>query len=401
MRIYVHEHLSASSCEQVMSRMGVDPAGIRIMREKGSYLSVHVRDISSVAANILKQEMLSRGGEVAIPRGALYGSKKGTSVLMFGTRRQFTDLIPKLTIQPFGLKELAAGLTQQLENTDRPVQKVLFGQRMFNLSKRSLCMGILNVTPDSLSDGGRYCSPETAFAHAEHMLKDGADIIDLGAESTRPGAREVKSAEELKRLLPVVKTLRARTKCIISIDTTKASVAEACLKAGAHMINDVSGLTADKKLAKVISKYKAPVVIMHRSGKSSVMQKRTKYTDIVFDIIDSLQKSIDIAVAAGIDRTKIIIDPGIGFGKTTEQNLEIFKRLSEFKCFGLPILIGASRKSVIGNVLGLDVNDRMEGTLALTAAAIQGGASIVRVHDVKENLRVMRMCDAIQNIPSL
>lgn len=398
MNIYLVDHISGTRSAQKMSALGVDAQGISIMRQKSAFYTFRINGIAALGANILKQDMLSRGGEVAVPRDALYGKAKSTDILIIGTRRQFNELISKIRSQPFGLKECAEKLQQAFGNIERPQNKLVIGKKQISLKSRTLLMGVLNITPDSFSDGGKFLDPAHAIAHAKAMLKDGADIIDIGAESSRPGAKEISAKLELERIVPVLKVLKKSTPALISIDTTKATVAEKCLMLGAHMINDISGLKAEKKMAKVIARHKVPVVLMHRSGKSAVMQKKTAYVDVICDIIDSLRESIAIAEHAGIRRDRIIIDPGIGFGKTTEQNLEIIDRLSEFKVLGLPILIGASRKSVIGNVLGLPADQRLEGTLALHTLAANNGAAIIRAHDIPENLRALKMCDAIRNL---
>ena len=260
---------------------------------------------------------------------------------------------------------------------------------MFDYGKRTYIMGILNVTPDSFSDGGNFNNIDTAVNHAKEMINDGADIIDLGGESTRPGHSYVDADEEKRRILPVIKRLKEEIKVPISVDTYKANVAEAALELGVEMINDIWGLTKDKNMANVIAKYDAYVCIMHN-------QDTTEYNkDIMEAIKEFLQNSIDLALKSGIKKEKIILDPGIGFGKTFEQNLEVLKRLDEIKTLGYPVLLGTSRKSVIGNVLNVEPKERLEGTIATTVLGIRDGVDIVRVHDVKENLKAAKMADAI------
>ena len=260
---------------------------------------------------------------------------------------------------------------------------------MFDYNKRTYIMGILNVTPDSFSDGGIFNSVDKALEHAREMIKEGADIIDLGGESTRPGHKYVDSYEELRRVIPVIKKLKSELDIPISVDTYKAQVAEESLKLGVEMINDIWGLRKDKNMASVIAKYKAYVCIMHN-------QDNTEYDkDIMESIKEFLQDSVDLALKSGIKKEKIVLDPGIGFGKTFEQNLEVLKRLDEIKTLGYPILLGTSRKSVIGNVLNVEPKERLEGTIATTVLGIRDGVDIVRVHDVKENLKAAKMADAI------
>lgn len=260
---------------------------------------------------------------------------------------------------------------------------------MFEFGKRTYIMGILNVTPDSFSDGGDFSCIDNAMKHAYEMEAQGADIIDIGGESTRPGHSYVDADEELKRVIPVLKKIKSAINLPVSVDTYKASVAEESLKNGADMINDVWGLTADENMANVIAEYDAWVCIMHN-------QNGTEYKkDIMDEICDFLEKSIEKAISAGIDRNKIVVDPGIGFGKTYEQNLEVLRRLGELKKLGYPILLGTSRKSVIGNTLNVAPKKRTEGTIATTVLGIRDGVDIVRVHDVHENLMAARMTDAI------
>ena len=260
---------------------------------------------------------------------------------------------------------------------------------MFDYNKRTYIMGILNVTPDSFSDGGIFNSVDKALEHAKEMIKEGADIIDLGGESTRPGHKYVDVDEELRRVIPVIKKLKSELDIPISVDTYKAQVAEESLKLGVEMINDIWGLRKDKNMASVIAKYKAHICIMHN-------QDNTEYDkDIMESIKEFLLESINIAIESGIDKEKIILDPGIGFGKTYEQNLEVLKRLGELKSLGYPILLGTSRKSVIGNTLNLPPQERVEGTIATTVLGIKDGVDIVRVHDVEKNLRAAKMADAI------
>ena len=256
-------------------------------------------------------------------------------------------------------------------------------------------MGILNVTPDSFSDGGRYLEVEQAVTHAELMVAEGATLIDIGGESSRPGASPVSIHEELVRILPVIRAIVDTVDVLLSVDTYKAEVARHALEAGAHLINDITALRGDTALAAVVSEMEAGLILMHMKGTPRTMQQAPQYHDVVNEICGSLQKSIDIAEAHGITAERIIIDPGIGFGKTMEHNLEILKRLSEFRRLHKPLLIGTSRKSFIGNILNLPVTERVEGTAATVCWAIAHGVDIVRVHDVKANVRAAQMTDAL------
>jgi len=264
------------------------------------------------------------------------------------------------------------------------------------LGERTLVMGVLNVTPDSFSDGGLFLDPQKAVAHALEMQSAGADLIDIGAESARPGARGIPAAEELQRLLPVLRGLKRRLRVPISIDTTKAEVAEAALRAGAQMLNDISGLRADPRLARLARRYEVPLVLMHMRGTPLTMQQIPPAKNIWREVERGLAWSVRQAQKAGLRRTQIVIDPGIGFGKTVAQNFEILRELRRLEKFKLPVLIGTSRKSFIARTLAnVPADLRLLGTAASVAAAILAGAHIVRVHDVPEMLQVVRMTDAL------
>lgn len=256
-------------------------------------------------------------------------------------------------------------------------------------------MGILNVTPDSFSDGGRYLDPDAAVARAREMVESGAEILDIGGESTRPGATPATVEEELRRVLPVVERLAA-SDLILSVDTSKAAVAKAALDAGAQIVNDITALRGDPDMAPVVAQYGAGVVLMHMQGTPRTMQKEPSYADVVADIAAFFEERRAAAKDAGIADDRIVFDPGIGFGKTVDHNLTILKRLGEFEALGRPLLLGPSRKRFIGAVLGTDVDDRLEGTAAAVAAGVLAGAAIVRVHDVKAMSRVARMAEAIR-----
>ncbi len=258
-------------------------------------------------------------------------------------------------------------------------------------------MGILNITPDSFSDGGLYFNKQAAVDRALRMQNEGADIIDIGGESTRPGAGRISVKEEKGRVVPVIEAIAGKISIPVSIDTYKSEVAETALKAGSSMVNDISGLRFDRKMPEVISRYNVPVVIMHIKGTPRNMQKNPVYKALIPEITDYLRGGIELARDAGIADDRIIIDPGIGFGKTVEHNFEIIKRLNEFEGLEKPVLLGPSRKSFIGKILGgLPVTERLEGTAAAVAVAIFNGANIIRVHDVKEMARVARIADAIK-----
>lgn len=260
-------------------------------------------------------------------------------------------------------------------------------------------MGIVNCTPDSFSDGGQFKTPYDAAEHAVKLIKEGADIIDIGGESTRPGSDPVSESEELERVIPVVELIRKECDAWISIDTCKANVARIAVEAGADMINDISGLRFDPNMAGVAATVDVPVVAMHILGNPKTMQENPVYEDVVRTVFDYFSERIESLVNQGIKMENIIIDPGIGFGKTTEHNLSMLNNLGELCKLDRPIMVGPSRKSFLGNILGLDVENRLEGSAAAVALSIKNGAHIVRVHDVKEMFRVCRVTDAIIRTP--
>ena len=291
----------------------------------------------------------------------------------------------------------ACVLRHKTQDTKRTVQGSLESRILCLVSdnRRTLVMGILNLTPDSFSDGGLFTSVDAAVENAERMVAEGADIIDVGGESSRPGADSVPAEVEMDRVLPVIERLAKAVETPISIDTYKSSVARYALDAGACIINDISALRGDPDMVRIVAEAGVPVVLMHMKGTPRNMQLDPRYDSLISEIISFLKARIQTAVDAGISPDQIIIDPGIGFGKTVVHNLEIIRRLREFKSLGKPILIGTSRKSFIGKVLDLPVDDRLEGTAATVALAISGGADIIRVHNVKEMVRVARMTDVI------
>ena len=277
--------------------------------------------------------------------------------------------------------------------------KLVWSNYCLDFSQKTYIMGILNVTPDSFSDGGRYFDKSSAIKRAIQMVEDGADIIDIGGESTRPGSQPLAIEEELRRTLPVIEALTKEINIPISIDTYKSDVAKRALDAGASMVNDISGLRFDPEMPKVVAAYKVPVVIMHIKGTPKDMQKNPAYKALITEIMDYLRYSIRSAKEAGIAEEMIIIDPGIGFGKTFEHNLEIINKFHEFTLLEKPLIIGPSRKAFIGKILGdAPAGERLEGTAAAVAIAIINGADIIRVHDVKEMVKVSRVADAIKRM---
>lgn len=387
-----------------MREIDVDPFGIKIMLPKAISHLVRIKSLPCFAANILKQEMLSLGGDVAVARGALTGRTKKTDCLLIGNLSQFNRLNAKLNKQPFGLSSLAKDLSKSIVSYQESRFELDLGRRRLRLGQgKTRIMGIINLTPDSFSGDGLYppagYNPNSAaqiLDFAERMVRDGADIIDVGGESSRPGARPVAVKEELKRTLPVVKLLARRLRAPLSIDTYKPAVAKVALDNGAAIVNDITGLN-DPEMIKLVAGYKAAAVIMHMKGKPSTMQKDPGYDSVIDEIIGCLDKASSRAISSGIASDKIIIDPGIGFGKTLEHNLEILKKLDDFKILGLPMLVGVSRKSFIGRILDAKAGERVFGGIAASVLAARNGAHILRAHDVKALKEALKVSDAILN----
>jgi dihydropteroate synthase len=289
-------------------------------------------------------------------------------------------------------------LRRLLKNIQKSRFTIPCRTRTLKVGERTLIMGAINVTPDSFSDGGAFFHRDRAVARALEMVEEGVDIIDIGGESTKPGSKGIDPQEELSRIIPVIKKVASKTDTPISVDTRRARVAREALDMGGHIVNDVSALRHDPEMAEVVASHKAPVVLMHMLGTPETMQQNIHYVSLISDIMQYLKESMDLAHKAGVDLNKIIIDPGIGFGKTVDHNLAIIKHLDQFKVLGRPILIGTSRKSFIGKVLNLDVGEREEGTMASLTASILNGAHIVRVHNVRNTVRVARIADAIKGV---
>lgn len=264
---------------------------------------------------------------------------------------------------------------------------MIIGNTTFDEDKTYVC-GILNVTPDSFSDGGKFNKLDAALYHAEEMIEEGAMLIDIGGESTRPGYTMISDEEEIERVVPVIEVLKSRFDVPLSLDTYKSKVAKAGIDSGIDLINDIWGLKYDKAMAKVVADSGLPICIMHN-------RDNTDYTDFMTDVVSDLKESVDMAITAGIERDKLILDPGVGFAKNLEQNIIVMKELERLNCFKLPILLGTSRKSVIGLTLDLPKDERVEGTLVTTVLAVIKGCMFVRVHDVKENIRTIKMAEAL------
>ncbi len=383
-----------------LTKIKVSSQGIAVMAPKALGLSIKLTKVHVGAANILKQEMLSIGGDAAVARGVVNGVEKTSNMILLGNANKIKKLINKLDHQTiFGLPEISTDLKLML--------KYVLGKQttMLNCNGKKLkldsmkIMGVLNVTPDSFSDGNKFIQIDKAVDHAIKMIEEGANIIDIGGESTRPGAEKVDITTELERVIPVIEKLRERTDIPISIDTNKAEVADKAIQAGASIINDISALRFDTGMVKVLQKYPdVPIILMHMLGTPQTMQKEPFYEDTIDEIMEFFQERIDHCVSNGINRNRIVLDPGIGFGKRQIDNLIILKKLLEFKSFNLPVQLGASRKSFIGRIYDSKPEDRLEGNLAATALAFQNGVDIMRVHDVKQHKLFIQTLQSIKDV---
>jgi dihydropteroate synthase len=365
------------------------------MEGKMLHLNLRLEGIEPRAANILKQEMLSIGGDAAVDKRGLDCSAARVNAILIGSHKQIERLLLKLN-QYAPLQSLRQALEEALKNILKSRYSIRCRGKTYELGRRTLVMGILNVTPDSFSDGGLFFEKEKAVAQGLRMTEEGADFLDLGGESTRPGAKPVETEEEIRRVIPVIECLSRKVDIPISIDTRKSMVAKRAVEAGARMINDISGLSFDPELAHIAAKEDLPIVLMHIRGVPETMQKDIHYDSLFFEMLRFLEESIQKAESAGIDPRQIIIDPGIGFGKGPEDNLLILKNLSEFKVLGKPLLLGTSRKSFIGKVLNAEAADRLEGTLSSIVAGVMNGAHIIRCHDVLPAKKAIAIADAIR-----
>jgi len=385
----------ANEARAALHKLGVDPVGIACMTPKMRHRCVLIPRIEPRAANIIKQDMLSLGADAAVARGTVECSIAYTDIILMGTLKQLHLAVDKFKRQPFGIKKVASDLDRLLSFEEKGSFEVKYEGGSLLLGEKTHIMGILNTTPDSFSDGGRFIDPGMAVDRALQMAEEGAHIIDIGGESTRPGSSHVPLDDEVKRVIPVIERLARNLKIPISIDSSKAEVAKRALHAGAAIVNDISALGADAKMAKVVARAGCPVILMHMQGTPRNMQQKPTYSSLIDEIITFLEERIDMATEAGIDSDNIIIDPGIGFGKTLSDNLQIIRRADEFKALGKPVLMGPSRKSFIGEILGDKEEDRMEGTLAACLLSMARGVQIIRVHDVKEAARAAKIGDAI------
>ncbi|MCP3137579.1 dihydropteroate synthase [Pyxidicoccus xibeiensis] len=381
-------------------RMGLPTSAREYLLEKLPHAQLLLTGLTKDTGRFLQSlhERATAPGQEEYPAWVAGDAKArpGTGLLS-GRKEQFDRLVAAVRAEPGVPPELATALERALEAGKAPAALVL-GGRTFEWGSRTYIMGIVNVTPDSFSDGGRYLGAEAAIAHGMALAEAGADLLDVGGESTRPGSQPVSAEEELARVLPVLEGLRARTPVPLSVDTTKAAVAREALKAGAHLINDITGFTTDPDLPRVVAEAGAACCLMHIQGTPATMQQAPRYDDLVDEVLAFLEGAVARAVAAGVPRGRVLLDPGIGFGKTFDHNLFLLRRLGELRVLGLPLLVGTSRKGFLGKLTGgKPAAERLAATLGSVAAvAVVGGADVVRVHDVAEARDALAVADALR-----
>lgn len=381
MHDFILREIKDTDIEKEINAIGFDKSYSHKAKEKFEYKNIKIYSLTPAMANILKQTALSVGCDCATHREVITGKIENSNCILGGSVSQIKKIAEKLKFQPFGLKELG----KKLETSCPP----LAGGPKSMISRRGTkLVGILNLTPNSFSDGGMYNDFEKAKEHLLELISDGADIIDIGAESTKPYSSPVSPKEQLEKLLPIIDF--AKNKTTISIDTRSAIVAEECINAGANIINDVSGFDYDEKMVDVIAKHNIPIIIQHSQGTPETMQNSPHYNNLIEDIFLNLKKKIDFAHSKNIEN--IIIDPGIGFGKTKEDNFEIIKRIEEFQSLNCPIMLGISRKSLL-DMPNADNLAKDIYTTAINALAIERNVDYIRVHNIKMHRKLIDLMD--------
>jgi dihydropteroate synthase len=392
-----------SDIAREVERTASDPEGVAIMTRKGRIYPVRLDEVSLKAAPLLKQEALSVGADSAHARGIADHSASATSVVILATWGQYQRLLPKLRRQPFRLAEAADEVEHALRAYVGRAPRTIRGpHRSFVVGDTPRVMGVLNVTPDSFSDGGLHLDPTEAVAHAERLVAEGASMIDVGGESTRPGATPVTPEAEWARIGPVLSGLAGRLSVPISVDTRHSEVAEKAVDAGADLVNDVEGLRSESMRC-AVAESGAAVIVMHMRGEPATMQNDLVYADLRGEVYSALAVATDRAVAEGIPAERLLIDPGLGFGKSAEQSLELLLHVGEFRSLGYPVVVGASRKSFLGWALGnREPGERLEAGIAAAVIAAERGVALVRTHDVAPTVRALalvRAAQGLQNAP--
>jgi len=379
--MYIYKLGSIADKKAALKALGVESGGVGIMAKKMELLYFFIKDLKTPAANILKQDALSIGAELAVPGGVILCEKPAYDCILIGTRKHMELLSKKELAQPFGLKTVATELKKFLAIKNSSTQ----------------IMGVINANDDSFFEGSRF-QKEDAVSKIKQMLADGADMIDIGAVSSRPGAESVSKSVELERIKPICDAVASEKlfeKAIFSIDSYTPSIVEYALKSGFTLINDITG-ASDESIIKLAVKYGAKLCMMHMQGTPQTMQKNPTYEDVMVEVSTFFEERIAKCEALGLERRNIILDVGIGFGKSLEHNLTLIKNMEHFKIFGCEVLVGASRKSMIDKIIPTPVEERLAGTLAIHLKAVENGASIVRCHDVKEHVQALAVFEALQ-----
>jgi len=379
--MYIYKLGSIADKKKALKSLGVESGGVGIMAKKMELMYFFIKDLKAPAANILKQDALSIGADLAVPGGVILCEKPLYDCILIGSRKHMEILSRKELAQPFGLKTVAKELKKFLAIKEKPTQ----------------IMGVINANDDSFFEGSRF-QKEDAISQIKHLITDGADIIDIGAVSSRPNAQMVSEAVELERIKPicdVVVSEKLHENVIFSIDSTTPSVIEYALKSGFSLINDITG-ASDEAIIKLAVKYDAKLCIMHMQGTPQTMQSNPSYEDVMVEVSWFFEERIAKCEALDMERKNIILDVGIGFGKTLEHNLTLIKNMAHFKLFGCEVLAGASRKSMIDKIIPTPVEERLAGTLAIHLKAVENGASIVRCHDVKEHFQALAVYEMMK-----
>ena len=402
MAAYEIKFRDARELAEALKAIGADMRSLPFFDNRREIRSVYITDVDVRAANVIKQEMLSRGGDAAVHAHAVDCGVTESDVILFGTVKQISFLADKLETMPWwGFPDTVKVLREALASfSKKPATIDLPSGSSLAFGGRTLLMSIINLSDDSFhSESRTYGNVDVAVARAVEHAKDGADILDLGAESTRPGAARISESEEIGRIMPVIREIRKILPLMpISVDTTREKVAKTALEAGADIINDISGLTFEPGIARAVADHNAMLVIMHMRGTPETMGSMCIYSNLLKEINDFFDEKIRTAISSGVDRAKIILDPGVGFAKDYSQNLFLLRHLESFRIHSKPILIGASRKGSVGKATDSpDTAGRLEGTLAVSALCAWAGVDIIRVHDTKENKKAVMMAEAIRN----
>ena len=382
MKVYLKDLKSKKEAIKVIKDIGVDKVVISSLAEKSRFRVFKIADVPSPAATIIKQIAISRGTDAAVHRKVIVNGVTHSNVILPGSIRELKLIARELKKQPFGLPEVGLEIIRLLKERDKKIN--------FKI------MGVLNITPDSFSDGEEYFSADSARERFDKIIKDGADIIDVGAESSRPNAESIKEDEELRRLNPVLPLFK-NCPIPVSIDTCKSEVAKKALSSGAEILNDISALRMDTKMVNIAKDYNSFIVLMHMKGTPKTMQDNPYYDNVVKEIFDFFDERIEFCLSNNITEDKIILDPGIGFGKRQIDNLNILNNLEEFTSLGFPVLIGVSRKSFIGNITGQPPKERLCGSIAALIYSYLHGVGIFRVHDVRETKDALDVISSLEN----